>query len=79
MNFGCGTRPQGHETVNRLRTIALILVVAGCAAVAVRNADELYGPEMVRDRVAAANSPSDYQHDGRADLQPALSRLPRLL
>ena len=48
---------------NRFWTFALILVVAGCAALAVRNANELYGPEMVRDRVAATNGPSDYQHE----------------
>jgi len=47
---------------NRFLTLALIVVIAGCTALAVRNADERYGPQAVRDRVASTNSPIDYQH-----------------
>ena len=47
---------------NRFLTLALIVVIAGCTALAVRNADERYGPQAVRDRVASTNSPTDYQH-----------------
>ncbi len=48
---------------NRLLTLVVIVLVAGCTALAVRNADELYGPEAVRDRVASTASPTDYQHE----------------
>ncbi len=47
---------------NRVLSVLLIVVVAGCAAVAVRNADKLYGPEAVRDRVASTAGTPDFEH-----------------
>ena len=56
--------------VNRSLIALFVIVVAGCTAVAVRNMDALYGPQEVRDRVAASGTDLDFQHTA----QPIFNR-----
>ena len=56
--------------INRALIALLALIVAGCTAVAVRNMDSLYGPQNVRDRVAASNTDVDFEHA----VQPIFNR-----
>lgn len=56
---------------NRLTGILVVLVLAGCATVAVYNVNELYGPANVRDRVATGTAGAvDYHRD----VEPILNR-----
>jgi hypothetical protein len=56
--------------LNRSLAVLLALVVAGCAAVAVRNMDSLYGPQEVRDRAASSSAAIDFEHSA----QPIFNR-----
>ena len=49
--------------VNRLITLLLVIVAAGCAPIAVRKLDARYGPEAPRDRAAASSGAITFERD----------------
>src|SRR5512147_1672827 len=56
--------------INRALIVLLALIVAGCTAIAVRNMDSLYGPQNVRDRLAASSTDVDFERS----VQPIFNR-----
>jgi hypothetical protein len=49
--------------INRLVVLLLVVLTAGCTAIAVRRTDARFGPQSTRDRVAASGSVVTLERD----------------